>query len=337
MAIFEFAGGLSRLGHDVQLVHRWHPFADDRVATVEDISWFKFDERIRHHFAEKLDEFPPADFIFWPPSAAYLRSESGPNLPPALGLPVMLVQGDLTGTAKLLRRMGAPFPKVCIAHWLVDFGLQARVPEHQLVHVPYGIRHDVYRLTAPIEDRPMQVAMLYQVHPKKGVRYGLESLTEVKRRLPELRCVLFGTRDPKEPMPPWITYLKSPEREVLVRDVYNRSRVFVQPSIREGFGFTAVEAMAGGCALVTTSNGGSDDYAVPDFTALVTQPQDVDAMSDCIEQLLRDDQTRIRIAVRGNEYVKRFDWAMSARRLETFLTQYGSDPIRFQQPSSEAG
>jgi len=337
MAMFEFASGLSRLGHEIHVVHRWHPFVDEQVLTVDDITWFSFEERIRHHFTEKVDEFPPADFIFWSPSASYMGSAGRRSLLPAhSGLPVMLVQGDLTGTGKLPQRMRAPFPKVCVARWLVAVGRQAGVPEPQLVHIPYGIRHDTYRLIAPIEDRPMQVSMLYHQHPKKGARYGLEALAEVKRRLPDLQAVLFGTKDPEQSVPSWITYLRSPERDVLVRDVYNRSSVFVQPSLREGFGFTPVEAMAGGCALVSTSNGGSDDYAFHGVTALVTAPRDAGAMAACIEQLLLDDQTRIRLAVAGSEYVSRFDWDVSAQQLETFLREYGSAPSRYQQPVGEA-
>ena len=336
MAIFELASGLSRLGHEVHVVHRWHPWTGDRVLTIDDITWFRFEQSMHHHFTEEVNGLPPADFICWSHAAAYVNSSGRPPMPAHCGSPLMLVQGDLTGTTKLPQRLRAPFPKVCVARWLVAAGRDLGVPERQLVHVPCGIRHDLYRLTAPIEDRPMRVAMLYSKVPKKGSRFGLEALVEVRHRLPETQAVVFGTRDPDEPLPSWIEYVRAPPRDELVRDIYNGSRVFVQPSLREGFGLTAVEAMAGGCALVTTSNGGSDDYAFHGDTALVTEPRDVGAMADCIEQLLLDDGTRIALAVRGNEYVKRLDWDTSAKLLETFLHQYGSDPVRYQQPPGTA-
>jgi glycosyltransferase involved in cell wall biosynthesis len=336
MAIFELASGLSRLGHEVHVVHRWHPWTGDRVLTLDDITWYQFDRNMHHHFTEEVGGLPPADFICWSHAAAYVNSPGRPPIPAHCGAPLMLVQGDLTGTTKLPKRLLAPFPKICVARWLVAAGRELGVPEHQLVHIPCGIRHDLYRLVAPIADRPMRVAMLYSKVPKKGSQYGIAALAEVRRRLPEANAVVFGTRDPDEPMPPWISYVRSPPRDALVRDIYNGSRVFVQPSIREGFGLTAVEAMAGGCALVTTANGGSDDYAFHMDTALVTEPRDVGAMADCIEQLLVDDETRMGIAVRGNEYVKRLDWNVSAELLETFLQRYGSDPAFYQQPSGAA-
>jgi glycosyltransferase involved in cell wall biosynthesis len=92
--------------------------------------------------------------------------------------------------------------------------------------------------------------------------------------------------------------------------------------------------MACGCAVVTTSNGGSDEYAIHGETALVSQPRDVDTMAAHIERLLRDDDERIRIARAGNAFVERFEWDRSGELLEEFLLAYSRDPERYQQPAA---
>ena len=116
------------------------------------------------------------------------------------------------------------------------------------------------------------------------------------------------------------------------REVYNQSRVFLQPSRHEGFGYTAVEAMACGCALVTTDNGGSQDYAVPGETALVAPQGDVPALVGALDTLLRDDAARTRMAHAGERFVRRFDWDRSAALLEGLLDRYLADPEAFQRP-----
>ncbi len=108
--------------------------------------------------------------------------------------------------------------------------------------------------------------------------------------------------------------------------------MFVCSSIVEGFGLTSVEAMACGCALVTSDNGGSEDFAFHDDTALVSPPDDVETMTEHVVALLRDDTRRLRIARRGQEYVQRFDWDASCRTLEAFLIEYGADPDRYRKP-----
>jgi glycosyltransferase involved in cell wall biosynthesis len=98
--------------------------------------------------------------------------------------------------------------------------------------------------------------------------------------------------------------------------------VFLCSSAREGFGLCGIEAMASGCALVTTANGGSADYALDGETALVTEPGDVEGLAERIERVVCDDALRSGIATRGMEFVRRFDWDDSARRLAGVLEQY---------------
>jgi glycosyltransferase involved in cell wall biosynthesis len=225
----------------------------------------------------------------------------------------------------------APYPKICIARWLVQAAAGMGVPPEQLVYVPYGIKHGKYRITTPIDDRPLQVSMLYHNHFAKAPLVGLEALAEVQRRMPGVRAIAFGTEDPVTAIPPGVEFVKSPPQDVLVHDIYNHSRVFLCSSTIEGFGFCSVEAMACGAALVTTDNKGSDDFAVHDDTALVAPPDDPTALADHVETLLRDDDRRIAIATRGTAHARQFDWDVSAHRLETFFEQYAADPDHYRR------
>ena len=121
-------------------------------------------------------------------------------------------------------------------------------------------------------------------------------------------------------------------------ELYNQSRVFVQPSFHEGFGYTAVEAMACGCALVTTDNGGSRDYAVADETALVVPPGDPAGLADA-RRAAAPGRRRSRTGSRdaGAELVRgRFDWDNTAAVLEPHLEAYVADPERYQRAPADA-
>lgn len=319
-AIFEFANGLQRLGHAVNLVH--FQFAGHSVDEANDIGWFDIDPGVRQLFVREGDgqTVPDADFIF-PYHAVFPRE---------LGLPLNLVQGYRMMPPDMERALYvAPCPKVCIAKWLVGVGRDLGVPDEQLVYVPNGIDHSTFRLVHPVEGRDPIVAMLYHSHAMKGTQFGLEALVQAKTRVPEMSVVLFGTREVPPGLPPWMHAVKSPSAETLVSDIYNGSRVFVCPSIVEGFGLPSIEAMAGGCALVTTDNGGSHDFAIAGESALVSEPKDVAALADNIVALLTDDALRLRLAHRGLELVRAFDWGRSSELLADFLAEYGAAPERY--------
>lgn len=324
-ALYEFANGLSSRGHEVHIAHGAF-WGRPGITSLDELTWFRFEPGIQHHFGDGAIPLPDADIIF------------GTRAPSHMGLPVLLVQGFEMFPAELEREVFCtPCLKVCVASWLVGVGAGYGAPPEQLVHVAMGLDHDTFRVTTPLDERPLQVGMLYHSHPAKGWGIGLEVLERVHDRIPEMQAVVFGAEEPDEHLPSWMTLIVDPVPEVLVEQIYNRCRVFLQPSLYEGFGFTAVEAMACGSALVSTDNGGSIDYAHHDETALVAPPGDVELLADHVEALLVDDARRQRLATAGAEHVRRFRWDRAAEQLEHHLERYRADPAAFQRPHVDDG
>jgi len=95
-----------------------------------------------------------------------------------------------------------------------------------------------------------------------------------------------------------------------LRALYSSCRVFVYPSLYEGFGLPLLEAMACG-APVVTSNVGSIVETVGDAARLVS-PTDVDDLAHAITSLLNDSRERERLSLAGLEHAKKFSWERTA-------------------------
>jgi Glycosyltransferase len=315
--IYELANAFHRRGRSVNLVHV--PWKGARISSLADLNWFNFEQGITHHLCsdEYRQEVPDAEFVF--------RLEQ--ELPSRCGLPLILVQGlgvfGMDFEQKVLR---APCPKVCVSGWLIDVALERGVPPHQLLHIPPGIDHQKYGIRAALEGRPTRVAMLYNDFYMKGASFGLEVLQRARNEVPDLECVVFTSREPIHEIPSAMSLLIDPSQREIVEDVYNKSAVFVCSAERDGFGMTSVEAMACGCALVTTASGGSEEFAFHGNTALVCDYGDIDSMVGHLVRLLNEPDFRFGIARRGAAYVERFDWDHDATRIEDFLRDYKSRP-----------
>jgi len=92
--------------------------------------------------------------------------------------------------------------------------------------------------------------------------------------------------------------------------LYHLARVFVFPSLYEGFGFPPLEAMASGTAVIT-SNVSSLPEVVGD-AALLIDPLDPAALAAAMSRVLGDDRLRADLVRRGHERVKAFSWARAA-------------------------
>jgi glycosyltransferase involved in cell wall biosynthesis len=329
---YELANGLARRGHDVTIVHigfvgpAEQPIVHlpNPAKRLEDVSWWMtFEPSIRHLFPDRFvsSDLPDGDVAFY----------VTPDPPAHAGLPLLMVQGlGLAPARDEQNMMRAPCPKVCISQWLVDECRRAGAPDDQLVYVPPGVHHELFRLTRPLAGRPFHVAMQWNPLPRKGGMEVLAALKQVRRRIPDLSVVAFGAASMgRHGTRNWVTHMQRPSREQLVDEVYNASRIFVTAARSEGFGMPSVEAMACGCALVTVDNGGSGDFAFPGDTALVAQPGDVDALVQYITTLLLDDGYRHAMSERGTQVARSFTWDRSAALLESFLERYVAHPEKF--------
>lgn len=325
VVLYHYANGLARRGHEVHFVHG--PANPHRIDRLDQLDWFTFDERVSHHLVDSLEHpsLPDGDVVFSDVS------------PARLGQPVLLIQGYKMLAASIERAaFRSPCPKLVVASWLRDVGVRWGSPPEQMLYVPMGVDLDLFHAVTPPDDRPIDVALLWNEHPVKGWEDGVAALEEVRRTRPDLRVEAFGMVAPRVGLPPWIRLHVDPGRAAIATDILDRAKVFVQPSRREGFGYAAVEAMACGAALVTTDNGGSRDYAEDDRTALVVPREDPTAMATAVEALLSDDDRRARLSEAGARHVRRFTWEEGSAVMEAHLQRYLADPAALQKPPSAA-
>lgn len=117
-----------------------------------------------------------------------------------------------------------------------------------------------------------------------------------------------------------------PEHEMAA--LYSTCHLFVLPSMHEGFGLPALEAMACG-APVIASNATSMPEVVGCEAALF-DPYDPGSIAERMGAALRDEAFRLRLAEHGLRRSAEFTWEDSARRawagLETLLERNGSSP-----------
>ncbi len=164
--------------------------------------------------------------------------------------------------------------------------------------------------------------------PLKGMSYLFEAVAKLLPRYPDLQLLMVGKiREGGEAealidklgLHQHIATASGISTEQLVQ-YYNEAEVAVVPSVYEGFGLPAGEAMACGTALVSTTGG-----ALPEVTgdaALQVPVRDSDALADGIDALLSDAEMRNELARAGRARMEElFCWSRAAQQMLDYYEQ----------------
>ncbi len=189
-----------------------------------------------------------------------------------------------------------------------------------------------YQITSPF--------LLYagRISPHKNIGRIIEAFSALKAELdkeekyPDLKLIIIGDELSKHPdlrrtvvragMQNDVRFLAFVPIEVL-RIFYDLAKVFVFPSLYEGFGLPPLEAMAHGTPVLT-SNVSSVPEIVGDAAVLVN-PENVFEMMRALLKVLLDPPLRTKLKERGYQQAKKYSWDASAAKVLAIYRNVAGD------------
>lgn len=135
---------------------------------------------------------------------------------------------------------------------------------------------------------PLRVCYVGTLDPRKGFVYLLEAARKVGAARVELEIV--GSTGDRCSRGLFERHAAGVVRGCAPGDplpAYHRAELFVLPSLEEGFGFVAAEAMACGLPVVVTDQCGAAEWVQPGRTGWVVPAGDADALAGALEGALR--------------------------------------------------
>ncbi len=237
---------------------------------------------------------------------------------------------------EIVKLFGIPAGKIEVVHNAIDerfFHGHASAGDREMIAQRYQVNYPF---------------LLYvgRVSPHKNVLRMIEAFSVLKAQLkkddlfPGLKFIIIGddlasnpglrTAVIKSGMKNDVRFLGFVPIEVL-RIFYDSAKVFVFPSLYEGFGLPPLEAMAHGTPVVT-----SNVTSLPEVVgnaAVRVNPENVFEIMHALRRVLTDPQLREQMKQRGYQQAARFSWDKSVGKI---LGIYGEALRPANQLSREA-
>jgi glycosyltransferase involved in cell wall biosynthesis len=161
--------------------------------------------------------------------------------------------------------------------------------------------------------------------PLKGLSILLNAIVNIQSDFPELKLIVIGRLKEdgdtekeleKLQLQNVVEFKSGISTEELVQE-YAKSSVAIVPSLYEGFGLPAAEALACGTPLIS-SDGGALPEVVGDAAYLV-KAGDVNELSKAIRELLNNENLRQDFSEKGRQHsLKQLSWKKVAEKMVAY-------------------
>jgi glycosyltransferase involved in cell wall biosynthesis len=199
---------------------------------------------------------------------------------------------------------------------------------------------------APPEKRTPLIVSVGRLVEKKGFEDLIDACAFLAARNISFRCMIVGEGELEAKLCARISALNlnsqvqlvgpRPQSEVIA--LVQQAAVFAAPCVvggdgnRDGLPTVLLEAMALGTPCIATDVTGIPEIIRDDETGLIVPQHDPSGLSEAIEDLLRDESRRVRLAVNARRLIeKQFDVHRNAEEMRSLFMHSGESEVDARQ------
>lgn len=179
-------------------------------------------------------------------------------------------------------------------------------------------------------DAVFRVVYVGTIEPRKGLSYLVKSF--LKADIPNSELLIVGgvsTRGLKKFITETLSQNPNIKQEFwnFSQDdptkVFGKSSILVLPSVEDGFGLVALEAMACGLPVIVTSNCGAADVVNNSVNGFIAPPRDVKTMANQLKFLAENEEMRVEMGRRARITAQKYNQEVYQQQLCEIFAQQG--------------
>ena len=170
-----------------------------------------------------------------------------------------------------------------------------------------------------LKGKPVQtkiIGVIANFYPDKGLLYLIEAADTILRKTdPKVLFAVIGEGRERKLYEAMIKDRKIENNFILIGSVPDAIKylkafdVYVQPSLKEGFGYSVLEAMAAGLPIVASSVGGIPEMITNNANGFLLSPRDADGLAKKILELINYPSLAAKFSRVSQEKIKEFSLA----------------------------
>lgn len=218
-------------------------------------------------------------------------------------------------------------PFIVVSESTLEEFVRRGFPRENFTVAYNAIDHDRLHPTGRPKAAVPTIGYFGRLKKYKSVDHVIRAFARVRLEIPEARLVMIGRGDFREELEKlaeqlgvadgveFTGFVSEERKQELLEELW----VVVNPSMKEGWGIVNVEANACGTPAIAADSPGLRDSVRHGVTGELYPYGDLDALTDALLRILRDDELREEYRQRAIEFARSLTWEETARRTVDIL------------------
>ena len=186
--------------------------------------------------------------------------------------------------------------------------------------LPNAVDLSRYQIIKSMNSKAPVVGYLGRLKKYKSVDHFIRAIPIILKQVPAAQFVIVGDGNDRKRLERLTSRLHLSYKVRFTGTVSQREKVVflnqmwvaVNPSPKEGWGLTVIEANACQTPVVAANSPGLCDSVISEETGLLFEYGNIEQLAELVCRLLKDERLRITMAQEARKWAETFDWQKSA-------------------------
>jgi glycosyltransferase involved in cell wall biosynthesis len=205
------------------------------------------------------------------------------------------------------------------------------IPGHLITVIHNGVESERFR--PGVKSSSLRILFLGRLRRYKSVDVIIRAMPIILQQIPEIHLDIVGSGPMAKELQSLVEKLGMSDRihfhgfvsEMDKLEFLRQAHIAIQPSMKEGWGLTVLEANACGTPVIAANVPGLIDSVIDGETGILVPHGDPAMLAHEVVALLTDVKRYQRISQAAVEWARRFNWKQSARSCLELFTQLVQD------------
>lgn len=187
--------------------------------------------------------------------------------------------------------------------------------------IPNAVNEDVFFPSENKHNEKIEITMIGSPNTEfKRITDIISALNTLKTKKQNINVNLITPDTPNKNFSCIDNLIINPE-QIIIGDTLRKTDIYICASMYESFCLPVLEALTSGCAVITTDNGGINDFCKNNYNCLIIEKQNIEDIIEKLNTLIYNSDLRKQLSANAIESSKKFSWESIICNLDKYYKE----------------